>query len=159
MAAPLLGAQLGVLAASSPFHQSCCMSRKHKIFWDCCGTAAEQGPRAKASPKTTTGVPREGPNPREKSSDRESFHFLSLFAFSRARLDYSFQQHKVLERLSSQRSIFSALGAMCLCRGKWLSSLPSHCAETWWVAPGAVAAALPEGGWQGTCASPHLVLC
>lgn len=121
----------------------------------CCCSRPQSKSSPSASPKTTTGVPREGPNPREKSLDRESFYFLSVFAFSRARLDYSFQQHKVLVRLSSQRSIFSALGQCVCAEGSGFFSFPIHCAETWWVTPGAVAAAVPEGGWQGTCASPH----
>ena len=157
---------------SSPSLQSCRVSRKSKILWDLHRSATEPAPGAKGAPahplpKPLLGSPGRTPTPGRNHPDGESFYFLSIFVFSRAGLDYSFQQHKVLERLSSQRSIFSALGATFLCTGKRLFSPPSHHAETWRVTPGTVVAAWPVGGQRGAPqshaarlrASPRLVQC
>lgn len=118
------------------------------------GAAAEPAPGTRVAPahplpKPTLGSPGKAQIPGRNHPDGESFYFLSIFVFSRAGLDYSFQQHKVLERLSSQRSVFSALGATFLCTRKRLFSPVCHHAQTWLVTPGTVAAAWPAGGRQG----------
>lgn len=110
---------------SSPSLQTCRVSRKSKVLWDPCRSATELAPGAKAAPEHPLPKPLLGSlgrasTPGRNHPDGESFYFLSIFVFSRAGLDYFFQQHKVLERLSSQRSIFFALGATFLCTGKQL---------------------------------------
>lgn len=104
----------------------------------------QEHPRRILSQKPPLGSPGRAPTPGMSQPDGESFYFPSIFVFPGAGLDYSFQQHEVPEMLSSQRSIFSALGATSPCVGKQLFfPPPSHPAVARQVTPGTVATTSP----------------